>query len=96
VDKKFRLPKDEFIDGQDVEGHGRPTESSGDERPARTGGPDRARLHDTDGEDVEGHRRPVELTGDDLTILPSPPSLGLSRTPGHGGELTRPEDSDRT
>jgi hypothetical protein len=63
VDKKFRLPKDEFIDGQDVEGHGRPTEP-----PA----------------------------GDDLTILPAPPSLGLNRTPGHGGELTQPEDSDRT
>jgi hypothetical protein len=32
-------------------------------------------------------------SGDDFTVLPAPPSIGLSRVPGHGGEIL-PTDED--
>jgi hypothetical protein len=97
VDKKLRLPKEAFIDGQDVEGHGsppadgaapdgeslRPFEATPDGKTAGAGGD--ALLSD----DVEGHRlmqNNGDLDADDFTILPAPPSIGLRRTPGHGGE----------
>jgi len=38
----------------------------------------------TDTEDVEGHRAP---DGEEFSPLPTPPSFGLDRSPGHGGEL---------
>lgn len=60
MDKKFRLPKEAFIDDQDVEGHRLPTSVK---------------------------------SGDDFTVLPAPPSIGLSRVPGHGGEI-QPTDED--
>jgi hypothetical protein len=69
VDKRIKLPKDQFIDGTDTEGTG---------------------LLPTD-EDVEGH-----LLGnqpEDFTVLPPPPGIGLSRTPGHGGELHDTDDA---
>ena len=129
MDKKFRLPKDEFIDGQDVEGHRRPPadgatprgESLGPSEATPRGESATPRGESLD-EDVEGHRTPrgesatprgesatprgesfdeadedveghrVYQSGsknaeaDDFTILPAPPSIGLRRTPGHGGE----------
>ena len=83
MDKKFRLPKEAFIDDQDVEGHRRPPTDAtpeGEGFNRRPGDPDSD--IPTPDEDVEGHRLP----GDGLTILPAPPSIGLRRTPGHGGE----------
>lgn len=78
MNKRIRLPKEAFIDGQDVEGHGL---LSPEDAPL-----DGPALHD---EDVEGHGAG---SPDDMTILPSPPSYGLSRSPGHGGELTSDDD----
>jgi len=69
MDKKFRLPKDAFIDDEDVVGHGI---AADDETP------EASTEEDPETEDVEGHG---------LTILPPPPSIGLRRSPGHGGEL---------
>ena len=91
MDKKFRLPKDEFIDGQDVEGHRRPpadgaTQDGESLMRQFDGTPRGERLED---EDVEGHRvtrTDGTVDADDFTILPAPPSIGLRRTPGHGGE----------
>ena len=86
MDKKFRLPKDHFIDDQDVEGHrvppgDRATESHDepDERDAKGTSTGTPFLQPTD-DDVEGHRAPA----DDFTALPAPPSIGTRR--GHGGE----------
>ena len=87
MDKKFRLPKDQFIDGQDVEGHRTPP--ADDEAPKGEG---LYRYEPVVGEglqdeDVEGHLvTRTDGEGDDFTILPAPPSIGLRRTPGHGGE----------
>ena len=85
MDKKFRLPKDEFIDGQDVEGHGGPPADGEGAMPR--GESDRPRGESLEDEDVEGHLvTRTDGEGDDFTILPAPPSIGLRRTPGHGGE----------
>jgi hypothetical protein len=92
VDKKFRLPKEGFIDGQDVEGHGLSSRSRvgpGEQVGGRPGGPD-SNEPTVDENDVEGHGTPG---GDHMTVLPAPPSIGLRRTPGHGGELT-PDEED--
>ena len=97
MDKKFRLPKDEFIDGQDVEGHRRPPadgatprgESFDPLQATPRGDSDRPRGESLEDEDVEGHRvtrTDGNVEVDDFTILPAPPSIGLRRTPGHGGE----------
>ena len=45
-------------------------------------------------DDVEGHRINMN-TPEDLTVLPSPPGLGLNRSPGHGGEVIDSGDDDR-
>ena len=138
MDKKIRLPKDEFIDGQDVEGHRRPPADGATPRgeslrpfeatprgesatprgesleddveghrtprgesvvfrfdgtPGGEGATPRGesatpRGESLEDEDVEGHRMapPGNVDADDFTILPAPPSIGLRRTPGHGGE----------
>jgi hypothetical protein len=56
VDKKIRLPKDEFIDGQDVEGHGGPesVKPRGEGARAREAIPGDDQLD----QDVEGHKKP--------------------------------------
>lgn len=87
MDKKLRLPKDQFIDGQDVEGHRVPGDRADDVPGPVDAAPPadatKVRLDGLEDEDVEGHGAP---SADDFTILPSPPSIGLRRTPGHGGE----------
>jgi hypothetical protein len=89
VDKKIRLPKEQFIDGQDVEGHrirmnDRNVEDPGPDGVVRRTAPEQD-IPQVDEDDVTAHR-------DDFTVLPAPPSIGLRRTPGHGGELTGDED----
>ena len=44
-------------------------------------------------DDVEGHRINMN-TPEDFTVLPSPPGLGLNRSPGHGGEARDSSDDD--
>ena len=44
-------------------------------------------------DDVEGHRVAMN-TPEDFTVLPSPPGLGLNRSPGHGGEARDSSDDD--
>ena len=92
MDKKFRLPKEGFIDGQDVEGHRVPSRNNagpGEKVAGRPGGPD-SNDPTVDENDVEGHHTPG---GNRMTVLPAPPSIGLRRTPGHGGEIT-PDEED--
>ena len=84
MDRKIRLPKDAFIDEQDVEGHARSRLQDDQPGPQAQGQDDfKSRVEDT-----EGHIGGRPGSPDDLTVLPAPPSLGLRRTPGHGGELT--------
>ena len=40
-------------------------------------------------DDVEGH-------ASDFTVLPPPPGVALSRSPGHGGEVVDSSDDDDT
>jgi hypothetical protein len=92
VDKKLRLPKDGFIDEQDVEGHRTPPKD--DVAPEGFVPRDEADKPHADAaleQDVEGHRL---RNAEDFTILPAPPSYGLNRRPGHGGELTDAEDTE--
>ena len=92
MDKKLRLPKDGFIDEQDVEGHRRGTDEQVD--PEGFVPRDEADKPHADAaleQDVEGHR---VRDADDFTVLPAPPSLGLRRGPSHGGELTDAEDTE--
>ena len=46
-------------------------------------------------DDVEGHVRIDRDTPEDFTVLPSPPGLGLNRSPGHGGEVVDSSDDAR-
>ncbi|HEU5205496.1 MAG TPA: hypothetical protein VFU17_14490 [Candidatus Limnocylindrales bacterium] len=65
MDKKIRLPRENFIDDKDAESLvSLPTD-----------------------DDVEGHVVLGRNQPDDFTVLPSPPNLGLNRSPGHGGEV---------
>ena len=45
-------------------------------------------------DDVEGHARITPNTPEDFTVLPSPPGLGLNRSPGHGGEARDSSEDD--
>ncbi len=107
MDRKFRLPKDGFIDEQDVEGHR--SRVTDDQPGPEQGAQDDFRARVDGGDDTEGHRQiiarnqPTDApeseddteghigrpgSPDDMTVLPAPPSIGLRRSPGHGGELT--------
>jgi hypothetical protein len=95
VDKKLRLPKDGFIDEQDVEGHRRMANTNVEPEgfaPRDEG--DKPHADAALEEDVEGHRIALARNVEDFTILPAPPSYGLNRSPGHGGELTDAEDTE--
>ena len=46
-------------------------------------------------DDVEGHVRINLNPPEDFTVLPSPPGLGLNRSPGHGGEIVDSSDDAR-
>ncbi len=97
MDKKLRLPKDGFIDEQDVEGHRKGSNLNVDPEgfaPRDEG--DKPHGDAALEEDVEGHRSAAVFggNGDDFTILPAPPSYGLNRRPGHGGELTDADDTE--
>lgn len=71
MDKKIRLPRENFIDDKDAEGLvSMPTD-----------------------DDVEGHG--LTNQPDDFTVLPSPPNFGLSRSPGHGGEVVDSSEDTR-
>jgi hypothetical protein len=38
-------------------------------------------------DDVEGHVKINLNPPEDFTVLPPPPGIGMSRSPGHGGEV---------
>jgi hypothetical protein len=132
MDRKIRLPKDGFIDEQDVEGHVRlrvsedqpgPVAGAEDDFRARVDGSEDTEGHritiarakgeapETEDDDTEGHRMVTSRatdaretdddteghigrpgSPDDMTVLPAPPSIGLRRSPGHGGELTADDE----
>jgi hypothetical protein len=87
VDKKLRLPKDGFIDEQDVEGHRKvPGDYVAPEGVVPRDDADKPHADAALEEDVEGHRIAASRSVEDFTILPAPPSITSRRTGSHGGE----------